>query len=64
MQASGRAKTEVFNTIASRLGSRLALPYKRLEKATCGHRFVFKYGEKNRRFQKFPATYGRGLRCK
>ena len=57
IRVDGR-KRRFSNTTTSCLGSRLALPHIRFENATCGHRF-FKYGEKNLRFRKYPATCGR-----
>ena len=56
IRVDGR-KRRFSNTMTSCLGSRLAFPHIRFENVTCGRRF-FKYGEKNLRFRKYPATCG------
>ena len=37
------------------LGSRVAVPHIRFENTSCGRR-IFKYGEKNLHFRKYPAA--------
>ena len=56
IRVDGR-KRRFSNTMTSCLGSRLAFPHIRFENVTCGRRFL-KYGEKNLRFRKYPATCG------
>ena len=60
IRVHGRIR-RVLNTMTSCLGSRLALPHIRFENATSMDAFILKYGEKNIRFRKYPATCGRGL---